>query len=191
MAAVLFDIECTVHNNSQVPSTSKECSWKRKSHPNERSRSLKKLKFAKAEYGKASTKEPVKQTIFDPSSVKVDHTSFLDLLRSGLEEHVPNAVLLPLLPQASTVGVTEAELTDLISDDNIVEWEEETTTVEVDTIANMRDNFLASKEINTNDKFEELCYEFQNFSKINQDQAAMIFEKTKSQGNWSFWIEQW
>ena len=82
VAAVLFEIECTVHNNSQVSSTSKECSWKRKGKPNERSCSLDELKFAKAEYGKAS-KEPVKPTNFDPSSVKVDHTSFLDLLRSG------------------------------------------------------------------------------------------------------------
>lgn len=168
---MLFDIECTVHNNSQVSSTSKECSWKRKGKPNERSCSLEELKLVKAEYGKAS-KEPVKPTNFDPSSVKVDHPSLLDLLRSGLEEHMPNAVLLPLLPQASAVEVTEAELTELISDDNIVECEEETTAVEeVDTIANMRDSFLVSKGINTNDTFDvtqELCFEFQKFRIINR-----------------------
>ena len=66
--------------------------------------------------------------------------------------------------------------------------------MEVDTIAaNMRDSFLASKGINTNETFDvtqELCFEFQNFRKINQDQGAMIFEKPKSQGNCSFWIEQ-
>ena len=39
---------------------------------------LEELKIPKAEYGKAS-KEPVKLTNFDPSSVKVDHPSFLDL----------------------------------------------------------------------------------------------------------------
>ena len=68
VTAVLFDIECTVHNISQVSSTSKVCSWKRKGKPNERSCSLEKLNIAK--YGKAS-KEPVKPTNFDLSSIEV------------------------------------------------------------------------------------------------------------------------
>ena len=36
----------------------------------------------------------------------------MDLLRAGLEEHVPSAVVLQLLPQAAAVEVTEAEITN-------------------------------------------------------------------------------
>ena len=49
IAAALFDIECTAHNNSQQSSTSKECIWKRKAKPNEKSCPLEELKIAKAE----------------------------------------------------------------------------------------------------------------------------------------------
>ena len=52
IAAALFRIECTAHNNSQQSSTSKECIWKRKAKPNEKSCPLEELKIAKAEYGK-------------------------------------------------------------------------------------------------------------------------------------------
>ena len=142
----MFDIERTVHNNSQQSSTSKECTWKRKAKPNEKSCSLEELKITKAEYGKAS-KQAIKPTTFDPTSLELDHLSFMDSLRAGLEEHVPSAVLPQLLPQTTAAAVTEAELTKLISHDNCVEHEEETVAVEVNTIAQLRDTFLASKEI--------------------------------------------
>ena len=54
----------------------------------------------------------------------------MDSLRAGLEEHVPSAVLLQLLPQTTAAAVTEAELTKLTSHDNCVEHEEETVAVE-------------------------------------------------------------
>ena len=101
--------------------------------------------------------------------------------------------MLQLLPQTTAAAVTEAELTKLISHDNCVEHEEETVAVEVNTIAQLRDTFLASKEIGdskTLDVTNELCSEFLDFIKIDKDQAVMIFEKTKSQGNCDFWMDQ-
>ena len=122
-------IQCTVHNNSQQSSTSKECTWKRKAKPNEKSYSPEDLKIAKAEYGKA-TKQAIKPTTFYPTSLELDHLLFMDSLRAGLEEHVPSAVLLQLLPQTTAAAVTEAELTKLTSHDNCVEHEEKTVAVE-------------------------------------------------------------
>mgnify|MGYP000341486813 CR=1 FL=1 len=128
----MFDIERTAHKNSQQSSTSKECTWKRKAKPNEKSYSPEELKIAKAEYGKA-TKQGIKPKIFDPTSLELDHLLFMDYLRPGLEEHVPTAVLFQLLPQTTAAAVTEAELTKLISHDNCVEHEEETVAVEANT----------------------------------------------------------
>ena len=65
-------IQCTVHNNSQQSSTSKECTWKRKAKPN---KSLEELKIAKTEYGKA-TKQAIKPTTFYPTSLELDHLLF-------------------------------------------------------------------------------------------------------------------
>ena len=194
VAAVLFDIEYTVHVNSQQSSTSKECTWKRRAKPNEKSCSLEELKIAKAEYGKTS-KQPLKPTSFDPTSVEFDHNSFMECLKTGLEKHVPSAVVLQVLPQAAAVEVAQADLTTRISNDQCVEHEEETTAVQVNTISALRDAFLKSKGIDDSRVFEvtkELCVEFQNYIKlhVDQDQAAMIFEKTRSQGNCSFWMEQ-
>ena len=191
IAAALFRIECTAHNNSQQSSTSKECIWKRKAKPNEKSCPLEELQIAKAEYGK-NTKQPIKPTTFDPTSIELDNESFMDSLRAGLEEHVPSQVVLQLLPQAAALEITEAELTNFISNDNCcVKWEEETTAVEVNTIAKLRDAFLMSKGFDGSEAFDVThSSEFQNFLKIDQDQAAMIFEKTKSQGNCDFWMEQ-
>ena len=72
-------IQCTVHNNSQQSSTSKECTWKRKAKPN---KSLEELKIAKTEYGKA-TKQAIKPTTFYPTSLELDHLLFMDSLRAG------------------------------------------------------------------------------------------------------------
>ena len=126
VAAALFDIKCTVLNNYQQSSTSKECIWKRKAKPNEKSCPLEELKIAKAEYGK-NTKQPIKPTTFDLTSLELDNESFMDSLRAGLEEHVPSAVVLQLLPQAAALEITEAELTNFISNDSCVKWEEEYT----------------------------------------------------------------
>lgn len=49
----------------------------------------------------------------------------MDSLRAGLEEHVPSAVV-------------KHELKNFIANDNCVKWEEETTAVEVNTIAKLR-----------------------------------------------------
>ena len=84
IAAALFDIECTAHNNSQQSSTSKECIWKRKAKPNEKSCPLEELRIAKAGYRK-NTKQPIKPTTFDPTSLELDNESFMDSLRAGLE----------------------------------------------------------------------------------------------------------
>lgn len=93
MAAVLFDIENTVHNNLQQSSTSKECNWKRRAKPNEKSCSLDNLKISKAEYGKTD-KETLKPTDFDPRSTELDPVTFMDQLKAGLEEHASSAVIL-------------------------------------------------------------------------------------------------
>jgi len=87
VAAALFDIERTVHNNSQQSSTSKERTWKRKAKPNEKSYSAEELKIAKAEYGEA-TKQAIKPTTFYPTSLELDHLLFMDSLRAKVEEHV-------------------------------------------------------------------------------------------------------
>ena len=140
-----------------------------------------------------NTKQPIKPTTFDPTSLEVDGEPFIVSVRAGLEEHVPSAVVPQLLPQPSAVEITEAELTNFISNDNCVEWEEETTAVEVNTIAiaKLRDAFLMSKGFDSSEAFDVTpCSEFQNFLKIDQDQAAMIFEKNKSHGNCDFWMEQ-
>ena len=106
----MFDIERTVHNNSQQSSTSKECTWKRRATPNEKSYSPEELKIAKPEYGKA-TKQTIKPTTFYPTSLELDYLLFMDSLRAKLEEHVPSAVLLQLLSQTTTAAVTETEFT--------------------------------------------------------------------------------
>ena len=85
MQACSCSIERTVHNNSQQPSTSKECIWKRKAKPNEKSYSPEELKIAKAEYAKA-TKQAIKPTTFYPTSLELDHLLFMDSLRAKLEE---------------------------------------------------------------------------------------------------------
>lgn len=69
-----------------------ECIWKRKAKPNEKSCPLGALRIAKAGYGK-NTKQPIKPTTFDPTSLELDNESFMDSLRAGLEEHVPSAVV--------------------------------------------------------------------------------------------------
>lgn len=97
VAAVLFDVENTVHNNLQQLSTSKECNWKRRANPNEKFCSLDNLKISKAEYGKTD-KETLKPTAFDPRSTKLDPVSFMDQLKAGLEEHTSSAVILQILP---------------------------------------------------------------------------------------------
>ena len=65
--------------------------------------------------------------------------------------------MLQLLPQAAAIEITEAELTNFISNDNCVKWEEETTAVEVNTIAKLRDAFLMSKGFNGSSPEEFLC----------------------------------
>ena len=192
MAAVLFDIECTVHHNLQQSSTSKECMWKRTAKPNEKSCSLEDLKISKAEYGKTD-KKTLKPTTFDPRSTELEPMSFMDCLKAGLQEHAPSSVILQVLPQARPVELTEAEVTDIMSNEKCVEHEEEVVAVEVNTISELRDAFLLSKGFDSNKTFnvtEELCHEFLAFIKIDYDQAAMIFEKTKMQGNCNFWKEQ-
>ena len=122
--------------------------------------------------------EKLKPTSFDPTLVEFDHNSFMECLKTGLEKHVPSAVVLQVLPQAAAVEVTEADLTTRISNDQCVEHEEETTAVEVNTISALWDALLKFKGIDEVTK--ELCVEFQNYIKLRvyQDQAAMIFEKT-------------
>lgn len=83
MAAVLFDIENTVHNNLQQSLTSKECNWKRRAKPNEKSCSLDNLKISKAEYGKTG-KETLKPTGLDARATELDPVSFMDQLKAGL-----------------------------------------------------------------------------------------------------------
>lgn len=185
---MLFDIAFTVHNNMQQSSTSKECMWKQRATPNEKSCSLEDLKISKSEYGKSDKKAP-KPTAFDPSSTELDPVSFMDCLKVGLQEHVPSAVILQVFPQASPVEVTEKEVTDIISNVKSVEHEEEVVAVEVNTISELRDTFLAAKGFDSGESFsvtEEICNEFLDFIKINDDQAAMIFQKTKMQGNFIF-----
>ena len=65
--------------------------------------------------------------------------------------------------------------------------------MEVNTITKLRDAFLMLKGFDGSEAFDvtkELCSEFQNFLKIDQDQAAMTLEKTESRGNCDFWMEQ-
>lgn len=69
-----------------------ECIWKRKAKPNEKSCPPEELRIAKAGYRK-NTKQPIKPTTFDPTSLELDNESFMDSLRAGLEEHVPSAVV--------------------------------------------------------------------------------------------------
>ena len=69
-----------------------ECIWKRKAKPNEKSCPLEELRIAKAGYRK-NTKQAIKLTTFDPTSLELDNESFMDSPRAGLEEHVPSAVV--------------------------------------------------------------------------------------------------
>ena len=191
MAAVLFDIENTVHNNLQQSSTSKECNWTRRAKPNEKSCSLDNLKISKAEYGKTD-KETLKPTAFDPRSTELDPVSFMDQLKAGLQQHASSAVILQILPQVPG-EVTEQEVTEIVSNDKCLDHEEEVVAVEVNTISELRDAFLLSKGLDCSKTFdvtEEICHEFLSFIKIDQYQADMIFEKTKLQGNCDFWKEQ-
>lgn len=187
MVAVLFDIENTVHNNLQLSSTSKECNWKRRAKPNEKSCSLDNLKISKAEYGKTD-KETLNPTAFDPRSTELDPVSFMDQLKAGLQEHASSAVILQILPQVP-VEVTKEEVTEIVSNDKCLDHEEEVVAVEVNTILELRDAFLLSKGLDSSKTFdvtEEICHEFLSFIKIDQYQADMIFEKTKLQGDCDF-----
>ena len=58
-----------------------------------------------------ATKQLIKPSTFDPTSLELDNFLFMDSLRAGLEEHVPSAVLLQFLPQTTAAAVSEAELT--------------------------------------------------------------------------------
>ena len=61
--------------------------------------------------------------------------------------------------------------------------------MEVNTITRLRDAFLMLKGFDGSEAFDatkELCSEFQIFLKIDQDQAAMILEKTESGENCDF-----
>lgn len=65
--------------------------------------------------------------------------------------------------------------------------------MEVNSISELRDTFLAAKGFDSGESFsvsEEICNEFLDFIKINDNQAAMIFQKTNMQGNCNFWREQ-
>ena len=117
----------------------------------------------------------------------------MDCLKVGLQEHVPSAVILQVFSQASLVEVTEKEVTDIISNDKSVEHEEQVPAAEVNTISELRDTFLPAKGFDKGESFsvtEEICNEFLDFIKINDNQAAIIFKKNKMQGNCNFWKEQ-
>lgn len=129
MAAVLFDIENTVHNNLSQPWTSKGCKWKRRVKPNENSFSLDNLKISKAEYGKTD-KETLKPTAFDPRSTELDPVSFIDGIKAGLQEHASSVVILQILPQVPVEG-TEEVVMEIVSNDKCLDHEEEVVAVEV------------------------------------------------------------
>ena len=91
VTAALFDVECTVHRNSQHSSTSRVY-LEKKSQAKWKVLPPWELRIAKAGYRK-NTKQPIKPTTFDPTSLELDNESFMDSLRAGLEEHVPSAVV--------------------------------------------------------------------------------------------------
>ena len=58
-----------------------ECIWKRKAKPNEKSCPLEELRIAKAGYRK-NTKQPIKLTTFDPTSLELDNESLMGFTKS-------------------------------------------------------------------------------------------------------------
>ena len=85
--------------------------------------------------------------------------------------------------------VTEQEGTEIVSNDKCLDHEGEVVAADVNTISELRDAFLFSKQLVSNKTFDvtdEICHKLLSFIKIDQYQADMIFEKIKSQGDCGF-----
>ena len=192
IAAVLFDLEHTARVNDLRSCTSGQCQWIRRAKPNTNSCLLQDLKLAKCEYGK---QEKVYADInkFDPRSIIPDPNTLNKQLREGLQQVCSNAVGLHVLSHCPSSTVDEGTLQSYITCDENVESVEEVEAVEIFSISNIRDNFVSLHNIYISaveSVDPQLVSQFFEAISITQEQADMINEKTKGQGETQLWSKQ-
>ncbi|XP_078364153.1 uncharacterized protein LOC144648492 isoform X1 [Oculina patagonica] len=192
IAAVLFDLEHTARINNVKSCTSSQCQWVRRSKPNTNFCLLQELKITKSEYGKD---EKVHADInkFDPRSIIPDVDTMNRQLREGLQQVCSSAVGLHVLSHCPPSTVDEDVLQSFITLDENVESVEEVEAVEIFTISDIRDNFVSLHNIQVSDSESvdtQLVSQFFEAISLTQEQADMINEKTKGQGEAEFWSKQ-
>ena len=192
IAAVLFDLEHTACINDLTSCTSGQCQWIRQAKPNTNSCLLQDLKLAKCEYGK---QEKVCADInkFDPKSIIPDPNTLNRQLREGLQQGCGDAIGLHVLPRCSPSTADEGTLQSYITCDENVESVEEVETVEIFSISNIRDNFVSLHNIQISaveSVDPQLVSQFFEAISVTQEQAGMINEKTKGQGETQLWSRQ-
>ena len=189
---MLFDLEHTARINDVKSCTSSQCQWVRRSKPNTNSCLLQELKLTKSEYGKD---EKVHADInkFDPRSIIPDVDTMNRQQREGLQQVFSSAVGLHVLSHCPPSTVDEDVLQSFITLDENVESVEEVEAVEIFIISDIRDNFVSLHNIQVSDSESvdtQLVSQFFEAISLTQEQADMINEKTKGQGETEFWSKQ-
>ena len=145
-----------------------------------------------SEYGK---QEKVYADInkFDLRSIIPDPNTLNRQLREGLQQVCSNAVGHHVLSHCPPSTVEEGTLQSYITCDENVEYVEEVEAVEIFSISNIRDDFVSLHNIQ-NSAVEsvdpQLVSQFFEAIAITQEQADMINEKTKGQGENQLWSKQ-
>ena len=189
---MLFDLEHTARINDVKSCTSGHCQWVRRAKPNINSCLLHDLKLTKSEYGKQG-KEHADINNFDPRSIIPDPDTLNRQLREGLQQVCSSAVGLHVLSPCPPLTVDEDILQSFITLDENVGSVEQVMAVEIFSISDIRDNFVslhniqvsASESVDT-----QLVSQFFEAISLTQQQADMINEKTKDQGETEFWSKQ-
>ena len=127
---------------------------------------------------------------FDPSSRTPGVEILGKIFREGLEKVCSEAVALHVLPHPPACPVSEEILQSFITTEGNVESVEEVKAVELSSIFEIRDEFISSHSLDfpnaTSPDNEAISHFFEAIT-LSQEQAEIIFEKTKTQGETEFW----
>ena len=192
IAVALFNLEHTARVNELKSCTSGQCEWVRRAKPNTNSCPLQDLKLSKTEHGKQQKVYPALEE-FEPRSRTPDTDMLGKIFREGLEKVCSEAVVLHVLPHPQACLVSEEILQSLITMGGNVESVEEVEDVEISSIFEIRDEVISSHSLdlaNVTSPDSVTVSQFFEAITLSQEQAKMIFEKTKSQRETDFWKTQ-
>ena len=188
VAAGLFDLEATIRRNELDTCTSVPCVWIKQKRLEENAVPMEHLKIQKSEYGKEQ-KNYMKPFDFNPCSGSPTQ-SLTNKFYDALLETAPSCVALQFLPKPEAQAVSDQQLMEQILSEDI-DHEEVVEYVEVYSVKELPNIFIAKNNLTSvANPTDEQCGDFVTFLDQHDFAPDVIFQKTLSQNNTSFWFSQ-